>query len=297
VPSAAITPGVTVVAVGGLGAVALGLALAGLIVLLLAWPHVRQTTLVGPWCWTMGAIAAWAMAAISGAFPAAGRLTPLGLAAVALSFCPIVALVGAKRPQQRAWNVVVLSLWCILALPAAEASFLHGGRHVEMGDARAWFLWSLILLGPINFLPTRFWLASLCVAAGQLVAFSPHLALLGSSLVGQPQWTGLALLGLAPLAARFCSGKPSAAPQRYDRLWLDFRDCFGLLWALRVQERVNAAAEQYGWDIELFWTGFRRRDGSPLTTIDPKLEPALRTTLRGLLRRFVSGRWIGERLG
>ena len=116
-------------------------------------------------------------------------------------------------------------------------------------------------------------------------------------LVAHAEIIGFALATLAILAA--WTRRLTAPTQRtlaYDRLWFDFRDTFGLFWALRVQERVNAAAQQYDWPLELTWTGFRdTADQSPLAAIDPAIEPALRTTLKGLLRRFVTNQWIAQR--
>jgi hypothetical protein len=73
-------------------------------------------------------------------------------------------------------------------------------------------------------------------------------------------------------------------------IWLDFRDSFGLLWSLRVQERLNATATQHGWKTELSWDGFRPAEESAAQRGE------LRAALRGLLRRFVSGAWIARRL-
>jgi hypothetical protein len=70
-----------------------------------------------------------------------------------------------------------------------------------------------------------------------------------------------------------------------------------LLWSLRVQERINALAQQSGWPLELTWNGFRKpgsEDG--LVKLDPAIESAVRGSLRGLLRRFVSNEWIDCRL-
>ncbi|HMC10425.1 MAG TPA: hypothetical protein VKH44_04010, partial [Pirellulaceae bacterium] len=301
-PTLAISIGVTVMPVGWAGAVGVIIALlSGFAVLLSGRRAIRQTTLVAAWWWTLLALIAWSgvelAAALWGEGSGEGLLGPLRWAAMTLSSCPIVAVLGAKRPQQKAWNFVVLSLWAIVALPAAENFFLHRGQKLEMGDARGWFLWILILLGPINFIPTRHWLVSLVLAAGQVGAFSSHLALLRRPMVPQPELVGLLLAGAALVVAWLSSRRATVAANSYDRLWIDFRDTFGLLWGLRVQERVNAAARQNGWDLELTWSGFRQRvSDDPLAEIDPAIESVLRTTFRGLLRRFVSSEWIAERL-
>jgi hypothetical protein len=212
--------------------------------------------------------------------------------------CPAVSLIGGGR--RRAWNFVVVSLWAIVVLPAAETFFLHPGQPVEMGDARGWFLWILILLGPINFVPTRYWPAALLLAGGQVIALGNYLPLIRRDLVVQPEYVGffVAVAAIVAAWARRLTGAPTGrtSANPYDVLWLDFRDSFGLLWSLRVQERINAAAKQFDWDFDLTWSGFRNRaDGKPLTAIDPSVEPTLRTNFKGLLRRFVSHQWIADR--
>jgi hypothetical protein len=262
---------------------------AGLAILLLARRSIRETTLVSAWWWTLAGLALWGAAEL---FRLEG---PLRFAAIGLSFCPAVALVGAKRPQHLAWNFVVASLWAIVVLPAAEAMFLHPGRPLEMGDARGWFLWILILLAPVNFILTRHWPSALLLAAGQIVALGEHLPLIRRELMAHAALLGLVLAALAMCVAWMTSASARRS-LAYDRLWLDFRNTFGLLWSLRVQERINAAAKQYDWPLELAWSGFcEKSNGAPLIEVDPAIEPALRTTVKGLLRRFVSNRWIADR--
>lgn len=273
-------------------------ALVALAILVARRRSIGQTTLTSAWWWTVAAFVAWGGAelVVSGD-RAWSRLEPLRLAAIAISLCPVVSLIGAKRPQHAAWNFVVLSLWAIVALPAAEAHFLRPGQPLEFGAARGWFLWILIALGPINFVPTRFWHASLLLAAGQVVALSEYLPLLGQDLVAEPGTIGLAIAASAVVAAGLASRHERDTANPYDRLWLDFRDSFGLFWSLRVQERINAVARQQNWDFDLSWSGFRRRaDGTLLDAIDPAVEPTLRTSFKGLLRRFISHQWIADRL-
>ncbi len=270
----------------------------GLCVLLAVRRAVLQTTLAGAWWWLLAALVGWAGAELADALAlvSRGNLDSLRLATISLSFCPIVAVLGAKRPQNGAWNFVVLSLWGIVALPAAENFFLHPGQRLALGDARAWFLWILILLGPINYVPTRFAVASLLLAAGQMVALSPYLALIHRPLFSFHSVVGLAIAANGFLEGWVASHRPRSGNSDYDRVWLDFRDTFGLLWALRVQERVNAVAQQNGWDIELAWNGFfRPSSGQAISKIDPTTAPALKSSFNGLLRRFVSSEWIAER--
>jgi len=271
----------------------------GLAVLLSARGAVRHTTLVGTWWWVLAALVGWAGVELWASFFSAsgGPLPLLRFAAVVISFCPAMAVIGAKRPQHAAWNLVVLSLWMIVTLPAAEAFFLQRGGGVEIGDVRSGFLWCLSLLGLVSFVPTRYWLAALLFFAGQIIALAPHLIFIRRAVTPQPDLVGLLLSVAALVVVWVTSRRRSLIKHSYDVAWRDFRDTFGLFWALRVQERVNAAAKQFDWDIELGWRGFRRAsDGAPITQMDPNIEPALRTTFKGLLRRFVSNDWIDNRL-
>jgi hypothetical protein len=271
----------------------------GLAVLLSVRRSVSQTTLMSAWWWVLAGLIGWASVELwSGVFgTTVGPLQRLRFAAVVLSLCPAISVIGAKRPQHAAWNLVVLALWMITALPAAEAFFLQRGGGIKIGDVRSAFLWGLILLGLVSYLPTRYWLAALLLFTGQIIALAPHLIFIRRAIAPQPEFVGLLLAVFAIVVAWFASRRRSTTENNYDAAWRDFRDAFGLFWALRVQERMNAAAKQFSWDLELDWRGFRRAsDGAWISEIDPNSEPALRSTFKGLLRRFVTNGWIDQRL-
>jgi hypothetical protein len=256
-----------------------------------------DTTLVPAWWWALVAVAAWSLTESAAAW-SGGKgawVAPLRLAAVAFTFCPVLAVLGAKRPQHAAWSFVVLAFWSILALPAAETYFLQRGQRLAMGDARSWFLWILILVGPVNYLPTRQRYSVIALALAQVLVLSEYLPLIQRPLFAGQFLVALTVGCLAPLVAR--EPRSSDVPNPYDRLWFDFRDTFGLFWSLRLQERVNAVAVSNDWPLVLDWSGLvDLATGRHIARVHESIEPTLRTTMRGLLRRFVSGRWIAARM-
>lgn len=257
-----------------------------------------ETTLVSAAGWSAAAAVAIAAVEALEALSAepSGWIPPLRFCAAALVLCPIVSVLGSKRPQHLPWNFVVLSLWGILSLNALTALAMQRTGGYVLGDARAWLLWVLIFMGLANYLPTRNWLAALLIAIGQVLLFAPHLPLLrgASWLQRLPAMPSCALVsfavGLAVVRWSSNSTRGKEQAQSFDRLWLDFRDLFGLLWGLRMQERVNAASTAAKWGVQLNWNG-----------LEPGEVPAqhrlpLRQAMTGLLRRFVSHEWIAARL-
>jgi hypothetical protein len=262
------------------------------------------TTLVAPWWWAVAAMALVAgvelAAAICGSAKV-GWIAAARLIAATSTLCLTMSLLGARRPQHRPWQAIVFSLWVVVLLPAAEAWLIRPADVPELHPLRRVFVAALICLGVGNYLPTRFWLAALLWGAGQTILLWEALPV--STLWADPPkpvW-GLACLSAALLATAWPRRRRSACA--VDRVWVDFRDAFGAVWALRVQDRLNAAARQHGWPVMLAWSGLVEHCRGP--TADPRqLEPpdraaaerAMTRSLAWLLRRFVSPAWIDARL-
>ena len=214
-------------------------------------------------------------------------------------FCPVMSVLGAKRPQHTAWHFIVGSLWVVLILPAAEVLVLHPGQELFVHDARAWFLTVLIGIGTLHLLMTRFWISGLLFAFGQVALLGQYLPIaLGASHWSQGVWgPAWAVAACAAAMVTAWLTKPSSADSRWDRLWLDFRDMYGVLWALRVAARVNEAASLNQWPIELTWQGFIHAPSEePMVEPPDEISGALDNCVRNLLRRFVSPQWISNRL-
>ncbi len=107
-----------------------------------------------------------------------------------------------------------------------------------------------------------------------------------------------------------------------DLVWRDFRDLYGVLWSLRVAGLMNSYAQRYHWPVALGWRGFVRLNSdvsavakevvgdvteaegslaSESTEPDalntpPEIEADMTKSFRTTLRRFVSPKWLDERL-
>ncbi len=266
-------------------------------VLLVGRRHLSGTTLGAAWYWALLSATGLMLVQLAIEFSdqppwaAAGRF-----AAAVTGFCPAMAVLGAKRPQHQAWTFIVLSMWVVLSLPAAELLVLQRAAALQIQGLRWGFLILLTAICALNHLPTRFWLAALLYAGGQTLvlldawSWSHWIAPETCYLTG----FGVAVSALAVGVWQLRRRPP--ADQPWDRVWLDYRDQFGVLWSLRMMERVNAAASSYDWPVRLTWWGFHQSDGRRL---EPSLEaigPELDTTMRNLFRRFVSVDWIASRL-
>ncbi len=145
----------------------------------------------------------------------------------------MMAILGAKRPQDRGWQFIVASLWMILCLPSGQYWFLGGGRALMVHPAWSWFLAIMILVQCGNYLPTRYWPSSLLFAAAQTALLWEWLpGMIGDSSTASPAEAARLLIALflAALAVWLVAlGVPRGRRinEPLDRVWRDFRDQFG----------------------------------------------------------------------
>jgi hypothetical protein len=297
-----ITIGAAVLVGGGPWIVA-GIALAIAGVAAAGFRRLRGTTLSAPAAWALAA--ALGVAVVEAGLAWRGELADSmtaslwRYAAAAGTFCPLMGVLGAKRPQDRGWQWVVLSLWVILLVPALQAVAARSGTRLELYGAWRLLLAALIAVGLLNYLPTRYALAAVLFAIGQALLFAPYLITIESSGDG-PRIIGLALILAASALALVIEsrrvllpsddGEPSIA--RFNARWFAFRDGWGAFWGLRVMQRVNQTAELSGWPVRLeWWEGFVPiAEGGNLDAKDIALDAEtaahIQQTLDSLLRRF-----------
>ena len=253
----------------------------------------RGTTAVPAAWWAGGAALTFA---VESAVRASGGLTDPAsqasarLAVAAFSLCPIMSLLGAKRPQHGVWQFIVASLAGIIALPAASAALVRPGSPPDVHALQRWVMLALVLVAAMYFAATRHGVAAMVVAVGQLILirqFMPFVDSLGGIVAAAQSWLWPAqqrVVGSEVASRR--DGRADLAA--FGAAYLALRETLGAAWTLRIAERFNAVAESRGWPCRLRFDGLH-------VGADPDDREwrgdALRTG-RALLRRFVSTDWM-----
>ena len=283
----------------------------------------RETTLMTAWSWGFVASTAWVVmwwvdCCLHAISPAVADHGWYGCAVLAL--CPPIAVLGSRRPGTRVWSwfilvPMVLALsWPILALRLRGAELR--GLQLEAPQLMALIL--VLVMGIGNYLGTRYTISAMFFAAAQLsIIFSFFIASpegrTDRSLI---RFGSTAIMALAILSTR--NSKRPGPRTRFDRVWFDFFDTFGIVWGRRIQDRVNVIAQKENWPIRLELDGFVANEGTASAAVDSLtcdplnaslMQPAIGLTageelvatridhtLRWLLRRFVDAGWIDQRL-
>jgi hypothetical protein len=147
------------------------------------------------------------------------------------------------------------------------------------------FFGLLVVVGVTNYLPTRYGAAAACLGLGLVLEYlgltRPGWPVARRAMVGEwMAWT----FGLSAWIARRSALRAGPAPG-FNGLWFWFRDHWGVVWALRTQDRFNRTAEQARWGVRLTWFGLESADVHLDRGIDQAPDGA-EATLRGLIRRF-----------
>jgi hypothetical protein len=256
---------------------------------LLAWRRgaVRGTTLELPWFWTLAALIEVGAAEIAGAIadPAPAWLPEVRSMSAALTLCPAIALLGAKRPQQGIWQLLVVGFLAMAWTPAVLELALRPGQGVVLPAYISWPLAAVVLFLVANHAFTRYWPSALLAGAGYAAIFAPQWPVGARDLGAFGPLVGLLCFDAALLLVVLDLPPRDEPDDAGHQMWLDFRDAYGAVWALRIAERVNEAAAQNGWRVRLEWGGLQSTEAGDADVSADTL--AATRLLRSLLRRFV----------
>lgn len=261
----------------------------------------RGTTLKPAWDWSLLAVAGVG-ATVTGWTWLSPASEDARFFAAITTCCPLMAVLGARRPQHNAWVFVVLVMWCILAIPSVERWVGRAPGRLLQDDPRAWLLPVLIAVGWLNWAPTR-WLPEATLAAAAQTIWSaewlppPLAGVLPVAWTSSPSgWcTGLACVAVA-LGSLQVRRLRRSSTSDFDAAWRKFRDTFGALWGLRIAEQINALLRTHKCRVQLRWRGFVDRDTGASAAPPPRVSGPLRQCFENHLRRFVDLDWIEDRL-
>lgn len=266
---------------------------------------VRGTTAVPAAMWAT--VAALGLAIEAGCTEAGGLREPSSRAAarllvVSLAVCPVMSILGAKRPQHGVWQFIVATLACVLAMPAVTAVLVRPGSAPDLHVIERCFLPLLVVVGWLNYVATRRSLAASLVAVGQLGLMGAFLPLFGEREPLAPAYEAGAA-GLVAVGATISLAQavfwPVTSEGRHDlggtigTPFLALRETLGAAWTLRIAERFNAVAAERRWPCRLRFRGFVVDEGAA----PGRWEEEAARCMRSLLRRFVSVEWLGRHAG
>jgi len=231
----------------------------------------------------------------------------LRMVTAALTLCPAMSLLGAKRPQHGVWQLIVAALAVILLLPALATTLVRPGSVPDAHLLGRCFLVILSLVGWMNFVATRHGAAATLVTLGQLVVVRGFLPWVDSETAFPPTAStdaaaaalrdafGAGLMAAGGLLAAVRSRYPRPAPAANGTFaaavgpaFLAFRETLGAAWTLRVAERFDAIATHRGWPCRLHFDGIHPADAP----IDGPWQRDASRALAALFHRFVSPDWL-----
>lgn len=263
------------------------------------------TTLTPAYRWSLGAAAAWTLAWGGECFPQQASPALRDLVwwlATLLVLCPPLAVLGARRPGVQAWSWFVLwPLLAVLGWPAVLGvlqSTAAGAIRIPLPLMIGFAL--VLLMGLGNYAPTRYGLSAAlagiaaCCVAAPLSEAAPPLPVTPDAL----RRAAVTALALAVLLADRQARLPSAASTPLVRLWTDFRNTFGVVWARRIADRINHRAASENWTWRLGDDGFHPLDPAAPDSAGatPECDPRIEQALRWQLDRHVTADWIDRRL-
>lgn len=272
----------------------------------------RGSTAVPAAVWAAVAAASFGLEA---AWRAAGGLEDQAtgdccrLAVAAVSLCPILSVLGGKRPQHGVWQFIVATLAGVVALPAASALLVRPGTAADVHLLQRWLMLAIVLVAGMNYAATTRAAAAGLVVAGQTLLLRRWLPF-GDASPPAPWFDAVAAwliasgAGLAavqswvwPASRRVArSREPNGGDDPAIELggaFLALRETLGAAWSLRIAERFNAVAAERGWPCSLRFDGVHEGDAAA----DPAWRADAIATGRALLRRFVTPAWLRRHAG
>ena len=266
---------------------------------------VRGTALETAWPWAALAWIVWLVVPLVTVAPShlGAWRDVLWYVAAVVALVPPIAVLGARRPTARVWTwFVLVPLVLVFTWPLATALRGEGAPAAFSLEEPLLAGYLLVLvMGAGNYLGLRFSLAALLWMTGVALVVGP---LCPATAKWVPEAAAGRLSGTFLLvAAGWISDRQAARARRrsttgpaLNRVWADFCDLFGIVWARRLQDRFNEEARCKGLPLRLGIHGVEAAGQSRPVEFDSQTLSAAEESLRWLLQKFVDPAWIDRRL-
>jgi hypothetical protein len=272
--------------------------------LLHAWRGASGTALRPALVWAILALAVLLSANLlalgepaAGGRHGTGRLTYISVLCLLAAFGSVL---NARVPGSRVWAGLMALLVLVFLIPWLEAPLrmrrAEGIAPLHLDSPWNLFFLFMVAVGVTNYLPTRFALA----AAGFAVTFClEYVALTHADWPPERRatfWSWIAWAFASSVwIARWRADHGPSSRLPLERLWFWFRDAWGVVWALRIQERLNRTADLKHWPVRLSWFGLvttGAREGDHAVSVP---DEAI-ADFRALARRFVTAERVEQLL-
>lgn len=227
-----------------------------------------------------------------------GILDQLWYLTAVSALCPFVAVLGARRGRLLEWSFfIVLPLIVVLEWPAfAQLTRCWHGQRLELETPTLTAYLVVLLMGTGNFFGTRFTWPAIFFAGCWVPVLLSNSSVETAWMRRDPD----AIVGSAQLWFwwwAFDYAKTVNKPSKsWQRLYLEFRDYFGVVWSTRLTARVNEVAQREKWPWILTTDGLAAVSNGGPPVDDSATDPRVDQTFRWLLKPFVDPEWIDERL-
>ena len=269
-----------------------------------AWRWADGTALRGALVWAVLALSCGILAQIVALFelrengkPVCGVLTyVMTLAALA----GLISVLNARVPGGGAWAVLMVLLLVVFCIPLLESAGrvrgVAGAVVVVLDSPWTIFYGLLVLMGVTNFLPTRYGPAAVVLGIGFALEYLVLTRTEWPAGWRAQLWTVIAgCLAVAVRLCRHCAQKEIQGRDRLECQWIWFRDHWGVVWGLRIQDRFNRTAASSQWPIRLSWFGLTWVNGNS-SVREERVPDVAEATFRGLIRRFVDSERLDRAL-
>jgi len=287
-------------------------------------PTLINTTLISAWNWLLAScllwMSIWFGEVLSNVFSDLLAQQLWYLSAI-MMLCPLVAVLGAKRPGIRDWSLFILSpLVIVLWWPALTLwRWQNDGVllpvfpvEIELPHAIGYLL--VLLMGAGNYFGTRYTIPILLYAISAFLllgSYSVDVAILTAHKdavlrIATLLYTAsliVAILLTRQPASTQQTEQPAEFPkllqqrfQPWNRLWNEYANLYGIVWEKRFRDRYNQMCRQYNLEVELQHDGLHVTSEAVTDDRVATIMERVEHNFRWLLRRFVDASWIERQL-